>query len=312
MRSGFKRFAAVQLLTFALLIPLFAQEEPVIVADSVGGVRVGMTVAEARRTIPYSILKRTSDGEGIALIAVEVFMDVHMVLFAGESDPDSPIDENAKIEAIEVVSPNYRTPEGLSPGMKIADAEKKVGKLTGITMSEIESREYATFEKGPEGIMIRLQNKDGFAGIYPEGSSKTAKAAPGTFIYSISVSGKSGDESRAGIVDVSEYNSMISEAAKNNESWTRSPMGVVIKLAGEFSEIRSRSIEMTAPTAEGSDRITVTVIDDGFLDDSVRGEKTVYELKQDHKGVWGVESATRAWKCWKGRGHTEFAARPCI
>ena len=312
MRSGFNRFAAVLSLTFALLIPVFAQVEPVITPESVGGVKVGMTVAEARRTMPYSLFKRTTDGEGIALIAVEVFMDVHMVLFAGESDPEGPIDETAKIEAIEVVSPNYRTPEGLSPGMKIADAEKKVGKLTGITMSEIESREYAAFEKGPEGMIIRLQNKDGFAGIYPEGSSKTGKAAPGSFIYSISVSGTSKDETGGRIVDVSDYNEMISEAAAKNESWTRSPMEVVLKLAGEFSEIRSRSIEMTAPYAEGSDRITVTVIDDGFLDDSVRGERTIYELKQDAKGVWSVESATRAWKCWKGRGQTEFAGTFCI
>jgi hypothetical protein len=45
--------------------------------------------------------------------------------------------------------------------------------------------------------------------------------------------------------------------------------------------MRSKTIEFTAPTADEADSLTVTITNDGYMDDSVRGEKYSLELKSE-------------------------------
>ncbi len=113
-------------------------------------------------------------------------------------------------------------------------------------------------------------------------------------------------------IDVGEYNDKIEKAFKANESWVKMPMQIIVRTVGEFSEIRSRTIEMTAPTPEEPESLTVTVIDDGFLDDSVRGDKHIFELKMNEQGVWKFTSAGKAWRCRQGRGHQDYSTANCL
>lgn len=74
---------------------------------------------------------------------------------------------------------------------------------------------------------------------------------------------------------------------------------------------------------EGNEKITiqeetlengntlVTLIHDNLLDDSVKGEKHLMEL-QEEKGKWTVISIKKNWKCWEGRGHTDWGIEPCL
>jgi hypothetical protein len=297
----------------------FGQETYSIGAQSAGNIKIGMTVSEARKAMPGFAFKRTSDGEGLALVSVEKAGDTHMVLFAGEDDPDSKIDEKARVEYIEVFSPNYKTSEGLSPGMKLDQAEKLSGKITEIILSEIESREYATFAKGPKGFSIRLMNGNGMAGVYAKGSNTTTKYARAAYIFSIGVDGGPKgegleDDLGAGLKqeDVAETNKMISEAAAKKESWTRSAEQVALKIAGEFSETSERTISIKAESVEDPDILTVTITDDGYLDDSMRGKKEILEMERDKNGVWKLTSYLKGVRCWEGRGHDDYSAKPCM
>ena len=56
-------------------------------------------------------------------------------------------------------------------------------------VSEIESREYATFDKQPAGIQLRVMNNDGMAGVYAEGENRTTRYGPNAYVFSISISG---------------------------------------------------------------------------------------------------------------------------
>ncbi len=112
-------------------------------------------------------------------------------------------------------------------------------------------------------------------------------------------------------VDYGSHNSTIDKAVAAKEDWVKTPMQIVARLLGEFSDMRSRTIEMTAPTADGADSLIVTVTDDGYLDDSVRGEKFKYELKANEQGVWRFTSAAKAWRCQPGRGHQDFSTTKC-
>ena len=62
-----------------------------ITGRSVGPVKIGMTVSEARAVLPGLKFERTSDGDGLALIAVLKLEKTLMTLYAGEQDPAKPI-----------------------------------------------------------------------------------------------------------------------------------------------------------------------------------------------------------------------------
>ena len=57
--------------------------------------------------------------------------------------------------------------------------------------------------------------------------------------------------------------------------------------------------------------IIVTLIHDNFLDDSLKGEKHVMEL-QLNNNKWSIVTLKKNWKCWEGRGHTNWGVEPCL
>ncbi|NNE67428.1 MAG: hypothetical protein HKN33_12750, partial [Pyrinomonadaceae bacterium] len=112
-------------------------------------------------------------------------------------------------------------------------------------------------------------------------------------------------------IDAGDYNEMILLAARKGEAWVKSAMGVVMKLAGEFEDTKNRKILLEAPFADGYDEFTMTLVNDGLADDSVRTQKTVFKIKKNSDGIWMVTSALRSWRCWEGRGHQDFSAVMC-
>jgi hypothetical protein len=156
---------------------------------SVGPVRLGMTVSEARKALSGFTLHRTSDGEGLALIAVRRGKQTVMTFYAGEENPKARINEKAKIEFIEVWDASYKTAGGVHPKMQLSEVEKKYGKFTEITMSEIEAREYASFANMPKGITLRAIGQSGMAGIYPDNDRRATRYDPSAYLFSISING---------------------------------------------------------------------------------------------------------------------------
>lgn len=113
-------------------------------------------------------------------------------------------------------------------------------------------------------------------------------------------------------VDFGGFNQEIEKAVAAGEAWVKAPTQVVARVLREFSEFRSRTIEMSAPNSEATDSLTVIVIDDGFLDDSVRADKHQFELTANEQGVWKFVSAGKSWRCWEGRGHQDFSLVKCL
>ncbi len=150
----------------------------------VGRVRLNFTLDEVRRALPRATFKRTSDGDGLALIDITLGLDTAVVVYAGEDDPAAEIDWARRVERIEVFSSAFYTAHGLRAGALVTDAEKIYGKVSEITVSEIESREYVEFEKQPSWLTLRLN----YTGVFPEGSRKTTTYGPNARILSLAVS----------------------------------------------------------------------------------------------------------------------------
>lgn len=187
-----KKIILIFALLFLLIVSVSAQQNFLITEKSVGAVRLGMTVAQARKALRGYKLERTSDGDGVALIEVTRAGKFVMNLHAGEENAGAPVNEKAKIEFIEVWDARFKTASGLRPQMLIRAAEKTLGKVTQVVTSEIESREYAVFTRKPKGLQFRVEgretNRGGqTAGIYAAGKRRGTKTTPGAYIVSISV-----------------------------------------------------------------------------------------------------------------------------
>lgn len=173
---------------FFLTQTAFSQSTHLITLSSIGNIKLGMTVAEVRRIAAPMRLNRSSDGEGVALIALKKGNHEMMTLYAGEADPSQKINESAVIQSIQAWSPCYKTREGVHVDMPLKDVEKIHGKLKFIQRSEIESREYAIFSKQPQGITFRVSGKNNStAGHYLKQSNKALSYSKEAYIISISI-----------------------------------------------------------------------------------------------------------------------------
>ena len=174
------------LLTFILLgtVTLVqAQRNFEITRNSAGGIRLGMTLEQARRTLPNCKLLRTEDGEGIALVGVICSGREVMSFYAGEEDRDAKVNWKRRIEFIEVWDKRFKTTDGVHPEMLVRDAEKILGRVREIVITQIESREFVTFRKVRKGIEYRT-----YGGIYTRPSFTTTKYERGSRLHSIQIS----------------------------------------------------------------------------------------------------------------------------
>ena len=104
---------------------------------------------------------------------------------------------------------------------------------------------------------------------------------------------------------------MIDIADRNRQSWVKSPSQTVYKLIGEIQDAKSRMIRFQFPSAEGSNKMTAVITEDGLLDDSTRSQRLRLQLTRERSGTWKVTSGRQSWRCQQNRGHQDFSAVPC-
>lgn len=101
------------------------------------------------------------------------------------------------------------------------------------------------------------------------------------------------------IVAASLYNNKIEQAVRNGEKWPLSPLKLVITLLNAEAETREISILKTADVGENAKHVVVTIIRDGFLDDSVRGDLHRFMLERKDDETWRVSDVRKSRRCWR-------------
>lgn len=174
-------------LTFGCALP--AAAECLISPNSIGDVSLGQNLKQVRQKFPKAKFKRESDAEGAAFVDITLSKDITVSAHLnGDDDLDAPLRLNKKIIWLGTSSPACRTASGIRPGMKIQDAEAKLGKLKRISLSEIEMRETAEFTRMPKQITFRVESG---AGIYADQDkipNQTRRYRKNSRIETISVS----------------------------------------------------------------------------------------------------------------------------
>lgn len=163
--------------------PIEATVSYQITADAAGPVQLGMQSADVLAVLPNATGSIEQDAEGIEWMTLRMESEVLMNLV---------LDRNM-VALIRVLSPRFSTKQGVKVGENLQSAGEKLGGLTEIQWTEIESREFATFGNTPPNLAFQVISddqgadgvKEGTAGIYANGETITSHASSAAVIHSI-------------------------------------------------------------------------------------------------------------------------------
>jgi hypothetical protein len=155
-----------------------------ITPNSIAKIKLGTCLNQIKLIYPNSILTRSTDGDGMALVSLKVGKQDLGVIYAGEEDPNSKVNLSKKIEYIETLNPRCQSTLGIHSGMLVENAAKLLGGIDEITLSEIESRQYVSFKKQPKQFIHRID----YCGEFKNDERITKKYQLGCKIFSIAIS----------------------------------------------------------------------------------------------------------------------------
>ena len=107
------------------------------------------------------------------------------------------------------------------------------------------------------------------------------------------------------LVDPMKYKTASDVAAGGS-----APLDIVLKIVGEF-EGSTQHILQVNEGSEAPSASRITVLRDGLLDDSVRGERWDIALEKTTTSVWSIKEVKRSWRCWRGEQMDRFATVSC-
>lgn len=173
-----------------------------VTGNSVGGIKLGMTVGEARRVAGPLKLQADQDVDGLPILLLTDEKGFDVELYYDYDDPKAPAKEDAMITSLISWGENSATAEGVKVGMRISEVEAIYGRVEEIYSGEEESGEWVTFESGPSGIYFGITSDAlGDGGVYRDGETSTTIYASDAKIYTIEAMGRmvADEESIAGI-----------------------------------------------------------------------------------------------------------------
>jgi hypothetical protein len=148
-----------------------------ITAGSAGPVQLGMPSAEILAALPGVTAGVELDGEGIEWMSLRM---------NGETLMNVMLDKNTHTASlIRVLSPRFTTEQHVKVGENLQSAGEKLGGLTEIQWTELESREFATFANAPATMVFQVIGNEGTAGVYSNGETITTIASASATIHSI-------------------------------------------------------------------------------------------------------------------------------
>lgn len=79
----------------------------------------------------------------------------------------------------------------------------------------------------------------------------------------------------------------------------------------EHQELATVSLTQELNHVENPDSVTITLIQSGFLDDSIAGTKEQYQLHRTDKG-WVIDAKEITVKCYRGPNTEEYVKQICL
>ncbi|MDX1344955.1 MAG: hypothetical protein R3179_03575 [Sedimenticolaceae bacterium] len=114
----------------------------------------------------------------------------------------------------------------------------------------------------------------------------------------------------SGRMSLPDFNARIAEIPPKQESWVMDPVRVVLEYLGTPGA-RAVAISRCDASGEGATETAVRIIEDGYLDDSLRGTWYSFSLERDAAGRWLILGGREAFRCWRGDHADSYSERNC-
>lgn len=111
-------------------------------------------------------------------------------------------------------------------------------------------------------------------------------------------------------LDTAALNTRIRERERAGQKRRLGPVALVHELIGGSEEAPRTYIDRQSDQSTDFNRVSVTIVRDGFQDDSVRGDWHRFVLARQTDGTWTVLAAKKANRCYRGQTDT-YRATPC-
>ena len=111
-------------------------------------------------------------------------------------------------------------------------------------------------------------------------------------------------------MQLADFNVIIAEIPAKEESWVRDPVRVVLEYLGTPGA-RSVSIRRCDASGEVATETRVTLVEDGYADDSLRGTWYHFKLERDDAGHWLIKEGQEAYRCSRGGPTENYSERIC-
>ncbi len=100
------------------------------------------------------------------------------------------------------------------------------------------------------------------------------------------------------ITDFSKLNDKISKASSSHQDWVNNIQLYVFHLF-DLSGLKKVVYESEFDNIENPTEATVTLVRDGFLDDSVRGDVHRISFHRTAGGAWKIVDLKKSQRCWR-------------
>jgi len=112
-------------------------------------------------------------------------------------------------------------------------------------------------------------------------------------------------------LEVKELNESISAAEKGKELWVFHPLSIAMRFH-EVSDVRFVNIKQKNSQPECPLKSVVTIVEEGFLDDQLRGRWTEFHLeRRDCKKAWNITEIRQAYLCGMEGSEEVFLKEIC-
>ncbi|WP_374564994.1 hypothetical protein [Ideonella sp.] len=146
-----------------------------ITENSIGPLRIGMTLGEARKAWPAAKFERRVGLDDLVELAVVVDGQTLVISGLGYDIPPGALPEKTVLQDLATYHPWCKDSRGIGPGTLLSDAASAYGGLVEIGKSDIEEREYARFKSASEWMHFRVDYTSIF---YPESPRRTTAFKP--------------------------------------------------------------------------------------------------------------------------------------
>jgi hypothetical protein len=118
------------------------------------------------------------------------------------------------------------------------------------------------------------------------------------------------DSANSHRMQLADFNAIIAEIPVREESWVKDPVRVVLEYLGTPGA-RAVSIRRCDASGEAATETGVSLVEDGYADDSLRGIWYHFRLERDDAGRWLITEGREAYRCWRGDHTKSYSEMNC-